>query len=301
MARLRKNRWLPARNRPSSTRAGESSARRWGSSVRISRLVEACVRMWTSSPICRPWAATAKTSIGPPAVGRGLHRFVEQGPGDVAQESQALHGGRRLPPEPRHFARPLVDAGEGAGAPIPILDDPDPGRRADGRRHGNDGVVVVGRLERHFALLDQSAGLVGAVGPALGHHRRPDRAAQRVADVGPSDRRAAVEDRALADAGHHVGRRGQAGEQRHAGVEAAHHFSVGLVDRRRPGAVEAAEGGHRFGVAAGRDAPVDVGHLPPLGGDGIGEERQPQVDDTDVVGQRREPEEAGGRTSPVRW
>ena len=67
MARLRKNRWLPARKRPSSTRAGDSRASRWGSRARISRLVDAWVRMWTSSPICNPWAARANTSIGPPA------------------------------------------------------------------------------------------------------------------------------------------------------------------------------------------------------------------------------------------
>ena len=51
------------------------------------------------------------------------------------------------------------------------------------------------------------------------------------------------------------------------------------------GAVEAAKGGHRLGVASGRDAPVDVGHRSALGGDRLGEERQPDVHDGDVVGQ----------------
>ena len=80
MARLRKNRWLPARKVPSSTRAGDSSASRWGRSKRISRLVEAWVRMWTSSPICSPWAATAKTSMGPPAATAAPTASFSSGP-----------------------------------------------------------------------------------------------------------------------------------------------------------------------------------------------------------------------------
>ena len=65
MAAVRKKRWLDDRWRATSTREGWSEATRWGSRLRSRRLVLACTRMWTSSPIWTPCPATLSTSMGP--------------------------------------------------------------------------------------------------------------------------------------------------------------------------------------------------------------------------------------------
>ena len=53
MAMVRKNRWLPARNRAKAAPSGPPSSARCGSHSRISRFVAAWVRTCTSSPMAR--------------------------------------------------------------------------------------------------------------------------------------------------------------------------------------------------------------------------------------------------------
>ncbi len=65
MASVRKNRWFPARKPAKAAVSAPSSSTRYGSQVRISRLVAAWVRTWTSSPIATACAASASTSSGP--------------------------------------------------------------------------------------------------------------------------------------------------------------------------------------------------------------------------------------------
>ena len=65
IAMVRKNRWLADRKRAKATPSGPLSSVRCGSQARISRLVAAWVRTWTSSPIATACAASESTSSGP--------------------------------------------------------------------------------------------------------------------------------------------------------------------------------------------------------------------------------------------
>ena len=134
MARLRKNRWLPARKRPSSTRAGDSRPMSGAAGC-------AGAGWWRPGCACggrRPSAGPgrrARTRRSGPAPRRHVG---QQRPGHVPQEDEPLDRGRRLPPEPGHLARPLVDRRERPGAARLVLDHEHRRRRPDGAGHGHD-------------------------------------------------------------------------------------------------------------------------------------------------------------------
>ena len=108
---------------------GRSEATRWGSRLRSSRLVLAWTRMWTSSPICTPWAARPRTSIGPCA----RRASASSGPATSGQEPQAIDGrvaspARTTPsrPAPGSAGRRPVAAGRVARPPTPAATVPAP-------------------------------------------------------------------------------------------------------------------------------------------------------------------------------
>ena len=202
------------------------------------------------------------------------------------QEAEALDGRRGLPTEPRRLTRPLVEGGEGPVAARRVVGHPDRLRRTERGDHRDDRVMGVGGVEEHLPAGQEAIGFVDTWGPALRHDGGPQGTAQRIAGVAVRDRRAAVEEHALAQPRDHVTGRRHLHQLGRGLVEPAQHLGVGRVDGDRPPAVQPPEAGDQLNVAAGRDAPVHDGQRVPLRGDGVGEQGQPHVHDRGPLRQR---------------
>ena len=288
MARLRKNRWLPDRNRASSTRSGVGQRREVGQQVAGSAGWScAWVRMCTSSPICTPWAASANTSIGP---GGAAATRRSSGPATSRRNSQPLDRRRRLPPEPGGLARALVDRRRRPGCRRPRLSTTNTG--ADGPMALAIGTTVscwLAGSSRDLAVGQQRVGLRDGRRPiprprwppassgAAGRRRRPSRSAgPQCSSIRPDS----------------PGTTSPAGadphQQRHAlcpGGAPPRRWPRRSPAARRP--VESLAGrATRSRSPSGRDPPVDVLHRAALVADRLGEQRQADVDHRYVVGQR---------------
>ena len=216
--------------------------------------------------------------------GSGDH-LAQQRAGHLTQETQALDRRVGVPAEPRDLAGSLIDRSERHGGALAVLHHPDRGRRADRGRHRHHHLVEVRRLQTHVSRCEHavSGGHVG--GPTLRDHCRPHRTAQRITDLGPLDGGTAVQQRVTLDPRDHVGRRRHPGEHRHPGVESTEDLGVRLLDRGLVHPEGPGEGTNYLQIAIRRHPPVDLDHRAPLLGDGLAEERQPDIDHLDVDGQ----------------
>ena len=243
------------RKRANATPSGPPSSVRCGSQVRISRLVAAWVRTWTSSPIAIACAASASTSSGPDC-GQDA---AEQRGGHVAQEDQPRDRGVGVPAEPGHLARPLADRREGAGAAGLVLDH-DSG--APGPIAVAIGTTMWWWLAGSSADLpagEQSVRSTDVGRPAFGHDGGAHRAAQRVAHVGPGDGGPQCRSVRPPMPGTTSAAVRDAGEQRHPGVEAAEDLGVRGVDLVGAAAVKCGQGSDTSGHRR-RAAPVHLHH-----------------------------------------
>ena len=271
--------------RATSARRGWSPATSAGSRLRSSRLVAAWVRTCTSSPIATACAArditstgavlprSASASTGPTASRRSTSRSIAPGESSPNQATS---------PEPCPSGAYAVHPG------VCELDDPDRGGRPHHRGHRHDDAVLVGRREPAPRPTPSSASAcVGRVGPALGDDGGAHRAAQRVAEPVELDRRAGSAAARWPSRSTGTTSRGRphADEQRRAACPA------GGAPRRWPRRRRAACGpnsrrsaattsGHRRPGSASR--PATTGR--PCCGDRLGEQRQPDVDHADLVG-----------------
>ncbi len=208
-------------------------------------------------------------------------------PSDLGEEAEPVDRLAGVPAEPCHVARPLVDAGVGLGAPLGVPYHQDRLRGAEGAGHRHHGVVVVGRVQADLAAFQQPVRLGHVSGPALRHHGGAHRAAQRIAVPRVRQRRPAVQQHPALDARDRLAQGRDPDELRRALVEPAHHLRVGLVDPRGGVAIEPAERTHGAWVALGRDAPLDLLRRAPLLPNRVGEHREPDVDDLDLIRQRQ--------------
>ena len=203
----------------------------------------------------------------------------------VAQEPETLDGRFGVHPEPRDCSRALVEAGVGRGASGVDGDHVHRGAGPDGAGHGHHRVVLVGGFQADLAPPEHGVCDIAVRGPALGHDGSADRAPERVAHLGPADGRPAVKDRARLETLDDRAGRLDAEQHRHTPVEAVDHFGVGRVDPFRGRAQQPGQGGHRFGVAAGRDAPVHPHRGRALIASSRLEPLKPDVDDRDLFRQ----------------
>ena len=253
MATLRNIRWLPLRNVATPGAAGWSLRTRWGRRSRRNRFVVACTRRWTSSPMGTPWAASAKTSVGP------LAARTPASTGPIASRTNRSRSMATSLSTPNHGTWPepwlmLEEGDRRAGLARHHIDRR---RGADRGGHGHHRGVVVGRVQVDVAGLDGAGGTRGIRGPALGHDRGLDRPPERVAHLGPHDGRAAVQDRALSHGGHHGAGPVDAVQERHALIEPPHHLGVGPIDTGRLRPQQPGQHGDKVFVPSRRDPPVD--------------------------------------------
>jgi hypothetical protein len=206
-------------------------------------------------------------------------------PAGLGEEAQPGDRGVGLAAEPGDLAGTLVERGERAATALAVVDHHDGGGRTDRAGHRHDGVVVVGRVERDVAALQQPLRLRDVGGPTLGDHRGAHRAAQRVTHLRVGQRGAAVQQHAARHAGDRGRDRGHRGQLRDALVEPADDLGVRLVDRGAGVCIELGEGRDGVRVTAGGDAPIHVFDGPALRAYRVGEHRQADVDDRDLVRQ----------------
>ena len=231
----------------------------------------AWTRMWTSSPICTPWAASAED------VDRAvrLQRLGSTGPRHRRRKRRRSMAAGVSRPNHGVSPGPWLSGAKARLPPAVVLDHPDRLGRTERGHHRDHRVVCrLAASSRTSPAGQQPVGLVDAAGPALGHHGGPHGPPQRVADVGVGDRRAAVEERPPRQPGHHVAGRRDRDQLGSALVEPAH--APRRWPRRwpPPAGRRAARGGHQLRLAAGRDAPVHGGQREALRGDGVGEQRR---------------------------
>ena len=226
MTRFRKKRWLPA-----STPATSSppSAAKAGSSRRQSRFVVAWLRMCSSSPICSPWAARSRTSIGPVRSSRrassGPARSRRKRARSIASSS----------PTPNHSVRPGPSLSvEKARAPEPSSCTTQTGHRgrADAG-HRPDVAELVAAAQAHLADVQPLLRLGAIGGPALEQAGRHQRAALRIAHALPVDRRPRVQQRPALEPVDHLTGRGDGQHVRARAFERAQRRRVGRLHRAR--------------------------------------------------------------------
>ncbi len=209
----------------------------------MSRLPVAWLRMCSSSPWCRPCAASLKISIGPDVVDEAAHERAEV----VAEEAQALDRLVGVGAEPQRLAGALVERREGARAGALVLDDPDRHRRRADAGHRADVVVLVARARgrsRPSSIISRARSR--SARPAL--EQAWPRRARGAAGRQPVrlDRRAGVDQRAaLGEHRQDVARGGDADRARRARLHPLDDLLVGLRDRRAVRAPQALERARR--------------------------------------------------------
>ncbi len=237
-----------------------------GSRVRRNRLVAAWVRMCRSSPICRPWAATENRSIGPDP----RRQSASSGPATSRRNTRRSTAAGVSFPNQATSPGPWL-MGENDRVPPASISTTNTG--ADGPMAVAMGTTVEWWLAGSRSMWSVSSPQPSAVTAARTELRNGSPMSSQ-AMAGPQWRivRSPIPGTtspAACDPHQHG----------HARVEAADDLGVGLVDGGPVAPVEPGQGGHQVEVAAGGDAPVDVGHGPALVADGVGEQGQAEVDD----------------------
>ena len=155
----------------------------------------AALRLCTSSPICSACAISGFSSSGPSFASAA----ASAGASTSAIQCRRLITSGELAPKRSTLPSPSFRLENARLLPGGVLDDPHRHRRADDAGHRAHGGVVVCRREG-----DRSARPPGgvpssaSVGPAFEQDRADHRALHRPAHVLPRDRRAGVQDHALA-------------------------------------------------------------------------------------------------------
>ncbi len=165
----------------------------------------AWLRMCSSSPICSPCAARARTSTGP---SRSSSR-ASSGPARSRRKRRPLDRLVVADAEPQRVARPLVERRERARARRPRPRRPRPASTASRRRSSAPTWPCSLPLRSATSpAAEQRRGASAVRRPALEQARRDQRAPLRVADALPLDRRPGVQQHAVREAVDHLaGRR----------------------------------------------------------------------------------------------
>ena len=200
MTRFRKKWWLPA-----STAATSSppSAAKAGSSWRQSRFAVAWLRMCSSSPICSPWAARSRTSIGPVR----SSRRASSGP--ARSRRKRARSTASSSPTPNHSVRPGPSLSvEKARAPVPSSSTTQTGIEGEQTPViGPTWPCSLPQRRRTSPTSRRSCASERIGGPALEQAGRHQRAALRIAHALPVDRRPRVQQRPALEPVDHLARR----------------------------------------------------------------------------------------------
>ena len=234
----------------------------------------AWLRMCSSSPICSPCAASPSTSTGP------VRSSSPASTGRARSRRKRWRSTASSSPTPSQKVRPGPSLSvENARTPARlVLDDPDRHRRRAHAGHRPHVAVLVAAREADLAVGEQLRRAVAVGGPALEQARGEQRAPLRVAHVGPRDRRARVQEHAVAEAGDDVARPRDRERPRAARARCARAPARWPASTRSPWRPQSASRSATVvRVAAGRRAPVDVDDLGALVADGVPEAVEPDV------------------------
>ena len=245
MTRFRKKRWLPA---SAAATSSPPSAAKAGSSRRQSRFVVAWLRMCSSSPICSPWAARSRTSIGPVR----SSRRASSGP--ARSRRKRARSTASSSPTPNHSVRP------GPSLSVEKARVPEPSSCTTQTGIEGEQTPVIGptwpcslpQRRRTSPTSSSSCGLRAIGGPALEQAGRHQRAALRVAHALPLDRRPGVQQRPVLEPVDHLARRRDGHRVRARPLDRAQRRRVGRLDALAVRAPRPLQQRHDRGLAAAR-------------------------------------------------
>ena len=263
----------PPRRRPASAPLATRAGPRSRSSIRV----PARLRLWASSPICSIWPRIAVTSTGSAGPDGPLQQRAE----DVAHPAQPVEHLGGVGAVAQDLAEPLVERAVGAGAGRGVLEHEHPHARRDHAGHRADGARGGGtaRGRHRVPPSKQRGGVLGVVDQALERGGAHQGAAERPGGAVPGDRRARVQELAVAPGRAPRGPGATSTRTRLHGQHPLERAGVGVGTQRVEG-----DGGQVVLGARQRRPPVDAAsRRHGLVGHGLGEQVDADADDVVVL------------------